>query len=602
MADIFDRTIVNQIQQANDIVDVISEHVSLKKKGREMVGLCPFHDDHRPSMNVNPAKQIFKCFACGAGGSVFTFIQMRENLTFPQALQRLADRAGIKLQPRKTKDSKPKTDEADPNELAKVNAWAAKYFQNNLHDQTKGKRVRDYLAERKITPESIKQWQLGLAVAQNDLLRAAKAKKIPTKLLRDAGLVVTQNGGLGDKFVNRLMFTITDATGRVIGFGGRILDGTGAKYINSPATALFDKSNALYGLQNAREHIVRSGVAVVVEGYTDTIMAHQLECRNVVASLGTSFTEGQARILRRYAKKVILLFDSDAAGIEAANRALEVCLSQRIDIKLASIPQGKDPCDFLLSAGRKAFEKLLDSAVDVFEFKWNRLIEGFSTTDTLIDHKAAVEEFLQTIATAAWAGRVPAIDRGLIVNRLSKIIGITPKQINAELSKRMARAAKNASYRDSNTLNQKTRSVPADLGQGLYAAVQREVLEVLLNEPKLFDFVKKQITPEDFDVPLLRRIADIVFETMKVAPNSSFKDILAKAESIGVGGLALELAQAGEAKGNFEPRLEGALNAMSRLQRQRKTGEIKAADDQTRFLRRFSENTPKENPHNVGMI
>ena len=602
MADIFDRTIVNQIQQANDIVDVISEHVSLKKKGREMVGLCPFHDDHRPSMNVNPTKQIFKCFACGAGGSVFSFVRMRENLTFPQTLQRLADRAGIKLQPLKTRDSKPKTDEADPNELARVNAWAAKYFQQNLQDKSKGKHARDYLAERKITPDSIKHWQLGLAVVQNDLLRAAKAKNIPTRLLCDAGLVVTQNGSLADKFVNRLMFTIADATGRVIGFGGRTLDDTGAKYINSPATALFDKSNSLYGLQHARQHIASSGVAVVVEGYTDTIMAHQLECRNVVASLGTSFTQGQARILRRYAKKVVLLFDSDAAGIEAANRALEVCVSQRIDIKLASVPEGKDPCDFLLSAGRKAFEKLLDSAVDIFDFKWNRLIESIGTTDTLIDHKAAVEEFLQTIATAAWAGRVPAIDRGLIVNRLSKIIGTTSKQINAELSRRMARVARNANYRDTTAPNQKTRSVPADLGQGLYATAQREVLEVLLNEPKLFDIVKKQITPEDFDVPVLRRMADIVFEMVNADPNPSLKDILAKAESVEVGSLAVELAQAGEAKGNFKPRLDGALNAMLRLQSQRKKSEIKAVDDQTRFLRRFSENTPKENPHNVGMV
>jgi len=602
MADIFDRTIINQIQQANDIVDVISEHVSLKRKGREMVGLCPFHDDHRPSMNVNPAKQIFKCFACGAGGSVFSFVRMRENLTFPQTLQRLADRAGIKLQPQKTKDSKSKADEVDPNELARVNAWAAKYFQQNLKDKSRGKYARDYLAGRKITPESIEHWQIGLSVAQNDLLRAAKEKKIPTKLLRDAGLVVTQNGELADKFVNRLMFTIADVTGRVIGFGGRTLDDSGAKYINSPATALFDKSNALYGLQHARQHIVSSGVAVVVEGYTDVIMAHQAGVASVVASLGTSFTEGQARILRRYAKKVVLVFDSDAAGIEAANRALEVCVSQRIDIKLASVPKAKDPCDFLLSAGREAFEELLAHATDVFEFKWNRLMESIGATDTLIDHKAAVEEFLQTIATAAWAGRVPAIDRGLIVNRLSKIIGTNPKQINDELSRRIARMARNANRTAPSAPNQEMRPVSADLGQGLYAAAQREVLEVLLNEPKLFDIVQKQITPEDFDVTMLRRIADIVFETINADPDSSLKHFLAKAESVDVGGLAVELAQTGEAKGNFKPRLDGALNAMMRLKSRRKNSEIKAVDDQNRFLRRFSENTPKENPHNVGMV
>jgi DNA primase len=527
---------------------------------------------------------------------------MRENLTFPQTLQRLADRAGIKLQPQKTKDSKSKADEVDPNELARVNAWAAKYFQQNLKDKSRGKYARDYLAGRKITPESIEHWQIGLSVAQNDLLRAAKEKKIPTKLLRDAGLVVTQNGELADKFVNRLMFTIADVTGRVIGFGGRTLDDSGAKYINSPATALFDKSNALYGLQHARQHIVSSGVAVVVEGYTDVIMAHQAGVASVVASLGTSFTEGQARILRRYAKKVVLVFDSDAAGIEAANRALEVCVSQRIDIKLASVPKAKDPCDFLLSAGREAFEELLAHATDVFEFKWNRLMESIGATDTLIDHKAAVEEFLQTIATAAWAGRVPAIDRGLIINRLSKIIGTNPKQINDELSRRIARMARNANRTAPSAPNQEMRPVSADLGQGLYAAAQREVLEVLLNEPKLFDIVQKQITPEDFDVTMLRRIADIVFETINADPDSSLKHFLAKAESVDVGGLAVELAQTGEAKGNFKPRLDGALNAMMRLKSRRKNSEIKAVDDQNRFLRRFSENTPKENPHNVGMV
>jgi DNA primase len=603
MAGIVDQTTVNQIQQANDIVDVISEHVSLKKKGREMVGLCPFHDDHRPSMYVNTAKQIFKCFACGAGGSVFTFIQMRENLTFPQTLQRLAERAGIKLEPLKTKDSKPKADDVDPNEMARVNTWAVKYFQNNLQDKGKGKYAREYIKERKITTESIEQWQLGLAVAQNDLLKAAKAKGIPPALLQNAGLVVSQSGaGLADKFVNRLMFPIEDVTGRVIGFGGRTLEDADAKYINSPATALFDKSNALYGIRQARQQIVSSGVAVVVEGYTDCIMAHQFGCGNVVAALGTSFTAGQARILRRYAKKVILVFDSDTAGIEAANRALEVCVSQRIDIKLASVPQGKDPCDFLLNAGKQGFEQLVDEAVDVFRFKWNRLIEGFDSGDTLVDHKAAVEEFLQTIATAVWAGHVPAIDRGLIVNRLSKIIGTETRQINAELARRIARVARTASYPDSTAAERKQQSRRADMGQGLYATAQREVLEVLLNEPKLFDIVSRQITPEAFDVPILRNIADIVFETLSAEAGPSLKDILAKAESVEAGSVIVELAQAGEEKANFQSRLTGALNAMQRLARQRKKSEIKAVDDQTGFLRRFSENTVKEDPHNVGMV
>jgi len=334
MAIIFDQLEVSKIQQANDIVDVVSEHISLTKKGREMVGLCPFHDDHRPSLYVNSAKQIFKCFACGAGGDVFKFVQLIENLSFPQAVERLAEQAGITLKKLKTQNSKLKTNEVDPNKLAEVNAWAAKYFQANLTDPQKGKHARDYIAQRQFPAESVKKWSLGLTLSSpDDLIRAAKAKNISMKLLAGAGLIVkTENGGFADKFVNRLMFPITDATARVIGFGGRTLDQTGAKYINSPATVLFDKSNLLYGLHQARHQIVSSQTAIVVEGYTDCIMAHSKGCNNVVATLGTSFTTGHGRILRRYAKKVVLVFDSDTAGLEAANRALEVCLSQHIDI------------------------------------------------------------------------------------------------------------------------------------------------------------------------------------------------------------------------------------------------------------------------------
>jgi len=598
MPGLFDQTIVNQIQQANDIVDVIAEHISLAKKGKEMVGLCPFHDDHRPSLYVNGLKQIFKCFACGAGGDVFKFVQMRENLSFPQAIERLAERAGIKVKPIKTAraDAKPSADQVDPNRLAKVNAWAARYFEKNLADKQKGKNARDYLAQRQITSESIKKWHLGLALAQNDLLKTAKTDNVPTRLLEQAGLVLSRlDSGFGDKFVNRLMFPITDVTGRVIGFGGRTLDGADAKYINSPATALFDKSSSLYGLEQARHQIVATGQAVVVEGYTDCIMAHIKGCTNVLATLGTSFTPGHGRILRRYAKKVVLVFDGDIAGTEAANRALEVCLAQRIDIKLAAIPQAKDPCDFLLSSGKKAFEQLVDDAVDVFQFKWDRLIQNFGGDETLAGKKAAIEEFLQTVATAVQAGNLPPIDRGLIVNRLSKIIGLGNKQINAELAKRAARAERAATYQLENR-----KVATADLGSGLFAAAQREILEVLLNEPKLFENVKQKITPELFDVPILSRIAAVLFETLRSEPKASLADILARTESPQAAGLIVQLTESGEKKGNFETRLAGAIAAVQRHLMQTKT-DIKEIKDETKFLRHRAKNTEKQNPHRLGM-
>jgi DNA primase len=602
MAVIFDQVTVNQVQQANDIVDIIGEHISLSRKGREMVGLCPFHDDHRPSLYVNPVKQIFKCFACGAGGSVLTFVQMRENLTFPQAVERLAERVGIKL---KTQNSKLKTasQEVDPNQLAKVNSWAAKYFQNNFNDLKKGEHARNYIAERRITPENAKIWQLGLALdSPDDLLKAAKRKNIPTKLLQQAGLVTGQQQ---DKFVNRLMFPIADVTGRVIGFGGRQLVETnrpgsgqaGAKYINSPTTALFEKSNSLYGLQNARHKIASTGVAVVVEGYTDCIMAHQFGCENVIATLGTSFTFSHGRVLRRYAKKVILIFDNDAAGIEAANRALEVCLSQRIDIKFASVPEGKDPCDFLLAAGRESFERLIEGAVDVFQFKWNRLMDKFGDDETFTGRKAAIDEYLQTIATSISAGSLSPIDGGLIVNRLSKIIGVETKEINAELRKRLARAA-----RITNVRNENKKVQSADYGDGLFAAAQRELLEVLLNKPRLYEDVRQKISADDFDVPILKQIATILFETLSADGNASLQIVLANAESVRLGGAFVELAEAGEQKGNFESRLSGALDVLQRCQAQKTKNQLKATENQAEFLRCVSKNAVKQNRHNLGMM
>ncbi len=599
----FDNSMVTRVQQANDIAEVISEHVSLVKKGKEMVGLCPFHEDHRPSMYVNSVKQIFKCFACSAGGDVFKFVQMRENLSFPQAIERLAERVGIKLERTVTKSQGQKEyADVDPNRLSKANAWAAKHYQQNLFDEQKGKNARDYISERQITQESMKKWQLGLAIdSKDDLVNAAKRQKASTELLEKAGLVLSSNTGSGfiDKFSNRLMFSIRDVTGRVIGFGGRTLSNAGAKYINSPTTVLFDKSNCLYGLEHARHSIVSSGVAVVVEGYTDCIMAHQFGCDNVVATLGTSLTTGHARILRRYAKKVVLIFDGDIAGVEAANRALGICLAQRIDIKLASVPEGKDPCDFLLSAGKERFEQLVEDAVDVFEFKWNRLTETFSADNAIIDNKAAIEEFLQTIATGLLSGNLSAIERGLIVNRLSKIIGLDSREINTELGIRIERAARTASYSDV-TGKQKVQNI--DFGEGIFAATQREVLEVLLNEPELSRLLEEKVGVEFFDVPILRQIAAILFEALKSNTGAGLTAILANTDSIEISSAIVSLAASGEEKGNFKSRLIDAIEAIQRIEGQRKKGRIEAIEDQTQLLRHFSKDNNKENPHSIGMV
>jgi len=584
----FDTGLISRIQQANDIVDVIGEHLALKRKGREMVGLCPFHDDHRPSFNVNPGKQIFKCFACGAGGDVVKFIQMRENLSFPQALHRLADRAGIKVEPLRPQHAQHTTqDETDPNDLARVNVWAAKFFAANLANPEKGKDARKYVAERQISDESVKKWQIGLALGSgSDLLAAARQKKIPDRLLTAAGLVV--GSSLSDKFVNRLMFTIADVTGRVIGFGGRTLTGdpaspkgfaeaSDAKYINSPTTILFDKSNSLFGLDHARHQIASSDTAVVVEGYTDCIMAHQFGATNVVATLGTSFTAGHARILRRYAKRVVLLFDSDTAGIEAANRALQVALASRIDIAMANVPEGKDPCDFLLAKGKEPFERVIENATDVFQFKWDRLVANLGAQSTIAGKKQAVDEYLDAVAIAISAGNLSHIERGLYINRISSIVAIDAKDINEELNRRIGRTKTASAYSgaadDSHT--------PLDLGEVLSANAQREILEVLLAEPLLFDDVKEKISPEDFDVPALNKTAQAIFRTLPVKPQAGVQDICGFVEESNLAGLIIKLEDDSQKKGNFKKRLDDALRALLQ-ERQKTQSVVKPGDEKLR--------------------
>lgn len=594
MPGVYDHAAISRVQQANDIVDVIGEHVSLKRKGREMIGLCPFHEDHKPSMNVSTTKQIFKCFACGAGGDVLKFIQMREGLTFSQAIERLAERAGIQLKPLR-RVAAPRTDgqpEIDPNRLGKLNGWAAKFFQQCLADAEKGKVARDYLARRQISAESISKWRLGAAPnAVDGLVKYAAANKVPLDLVQHGGLAT---GMSQDKFCHRLMFPITDVTGRVIGFGGRTLNDTGAKYINSPTTPLFDKSNTLYGLEQARHEIVATGTAVIVEGYTDVIMAHQHGCNNVVATLGTSLTSGHGKMLRRYAEQVILVFDSDTAGMAAANRGLEVCLSQHLDIKLAFVPEGKDPCEYLLVAGKEGFDRVLAHATDVLQYKWSQLEKAFATESSLANRREALNEFLQAVATGLAAENLPVLESGLLINKVAKIIGLDPKEVNDDVNKRMERLSRSKERADA--------SRPAvDWGQGLRSVAQREVLEVLLNEPGLFRTVERPITEDLFDVPVLREIAAIVLDVLRSEEDFALRAVLGRTESVQLGDSIIELQEVGERKGNYQSRLIDALNALDRKKDRSGTVRMDGAEIGSGFSGVEAKPPTRQHPHSIGL-
>ncbi len=586
----FDASLISRIQQANDIVDVISEHLSLTKKGKEWVGLCPFHTDHKPSLYVNPAKQIFKCFACGAGGDVLKFVQMKENLSFTQTLERLAQRAGIRLErPNSLSQGATSVSAIDANRLAKLNEWAGKLWIRNLWDEQKGIQARIYLEQRKISQATAKLWQLGLAVdSWDDLAQKALSSKISEQILVDAGLVVRrENGGCYDKFRNRLMFPIHDVTGRVIAFGGRTLANDPAKYMNSPATVLFDKSNSLFGLDKARQAISESETAVIVEGYTDVIMAHQYGVCNVVAALGTSFTTGHARILRRYGKRVILVFDSDVAGMSAAERALEVCLAEKLDLRLAFVPEGKDPCDFLIAAGADAFRQVLEKAVDVMEYAWKGLSENLAGDRALTEKSQRIEKFLATIASAMVAGHVDSISRAVLTARLSEMIGISQSRIDSELARLVRRKQKGPDAQAQPMVS----ATNQELSQSdIFVQSQSEIIEVLLRQPDLFGRIQGRVHPDLFEGHL-RTIAQALFALLEAGHEPTLTMLLGQIEQVQAAQALMRLDELAGQKGDFARRLNDAVDTFEYCLMRRQTQDISKtlSDDDVESLAKINQ-------------
>lgn len=586
-----DHSQISRVQQANDIVDVISEHVKLTRKGREMVGLCPFHDDHKPSMNVNPDKQIFKCFACSAGGDVIKFVQMREGLTFMRAVERLAQRAGIKLH--FSKGPAGQLPEADATEVERVNRWAMKFWRKNLLDAEIGVKCREYIKSRGLTGKTSEEYMFGFAQERwDDLLNAARQRNIPDKLLLAAGLVVAnEQGNYYDKFRNRMMIPIIDAAGRVVGFGGRTLGDDPAKYMNSPTSIIFDKSNCVYGLDKARHEIVASGTVAVVEGYTDVIAVHQAGVKNVVATLGTSFTAGHAKLLRRYAKNIVLIFDSDVAGAAAAERALEICLAESIDLKVTSVPQGKDPCDFVLAAGGDEFKKLIANAADVMQYRWEKLTEKFGRSENLSDRRAATEEFLRSVATAARGGTLDAITFGLIVNRLSKILQMPSDDIRKELNRRSGSSFVNTIE------NAKVSSIEL---KGFGQKAQAEIIEVLLNEPRLFESAAKRIKADDFDSAMFRDAWRLIEQMVNEGGEFSISRLLASVESEDMAAVLVKLSDNGQDTEKLRSRLSGAIDALLEYKHKQNINFRKTKDDE--ILQKISAIKARPDKRNPGLI
>jgi len=430
-----------RVRDGSDIVAVVGEHLSLKPKGREYVGLCPFHDDRNPSMCVIPAKQIFHCFVCGTGGDVFTFIQKYHTMGFRESLEFLADRANIELTPMKARSHSGGDEQSGVGnkEVLAANDMAAGFFRAILSHPEHGQAARDVIERRGISDEMVEKFMVGASPDRWDgLVMTAPGKGVRTEALLGAGLIKERERGDGqyDALRNRLIFPICDQIGRVIAFGGRIInEDDEPKYLNSPETAVFKKSTTLYGINHAARAIKRERTAVIVEGYTDVIACHQAGVEHVVGTLGTALTSGHATVLRRLCDTVVLLFDGDAAGIKAADRAIEVLLSETIDIRIAALAgftDAKDPDELLKrDDGAEVFSRVIAGSVDLIKWKFDRL------RDELNDAGPArvaqrIEEELNRLSDLG-LGELEPVRRRLMIRQIAKAARVEEGVVSAAI-------------------------------------------------------------------------------------------------------------------------------------------------------------------------
>ena len=540
MSGLYSDDILDGIARANDIVEVVSSYFPLKRAGKDYVALCPFHAEKTPSFSVSPSKQIYKCFGCGKGGSVFNFVMAKENVTFPEAVRILAERAGIDLPERGGAEKQV----GARRQVRDVLAWATRRFVAALQHPKAGAEARAYLERRGLTPATIEAFQIGFAPESWDaLIRAAQRDAMPLDLLEAAGLIVQRDGGSGyyDRFRGRVMFPIIDALNRPIAFGGRILGDGEPKYLNSPETVLFHKGEALYGLPQARDAIEAERRVIVVEGYFDVVMPWQEGVRNVVATLGTALTDEHVRALRRHADEVVLVFDSDLAGQRAADRGMELFLAGDVRIMVTVVPAGKDPCDFCKEAGGDAFKAHVAKAEDAFKYKWNLVQASLQEATGPAAQRRALEAMLSSVLKApALAQEDLRLQRDLILGHMSKVLGISEETLRAEFRRLRRTAGRSAAGTEVGA------NLPDQATRGRRWAVERELLTALVCRPSRLDTAAEAFPPDRIETPEFRGL----YEALLANPSrrdGDIESIVMRLEDPKVSSLAVELFERGEA-------------------------------------------------------
>jgi DNA primase len=433
----------DRVRDASDIVRIVGQHVALRPHGREYVGLCPFHDDHKPSMTVVPHKQMFHCFVCGSGGDVFSFVQKYHKMEFREALEHLAEQAGIALTPWRRTEGEAPLAETSRADLVRASQAASDFFRAIYRHPEHGAAAREIVRRRGITDEMVEAFGIGASPDRWDgLLVTLQNKGLDPALFVEAGLLKRREsgGGMYDVFRNRLMFPIRDQIGRVIAFGARkIRDEDEPKYLNSPETRLFKKAGTLFGLDRAAREIMAKRTAIITEGYTDTIACHQAGITNVVATLGTALTPDHAAILRRLCDTVVLLFDGDAAGQKAADRAVEVFFAERLDVKIArlsTVTSAKDPDELLKGpdgpdAGRALLERAVDTAPDLLDYRFRRMKSSLAGAGMAALEQATTDELKRLVDLGL--GRASPLRRQFIIKQLSNITGLGERAIAAAI-------------------------------------------------------------------------------------------------------------------------------------------------------------------------
>ena len=495
--------IIEEVRQKNDIVDVVSQYVRLTRRGSTYFGLCPFHNEKTPSFSVTPGKQMYYCFGCGAGGNVYNFIMEYENYTFGEALKHLADRAGVELP--KIEYSREVREKAEQRaELLEINKQAAQYYYYQLRTEG-GKIGYQYLSGRGLSEETMRKFGLGYSDKfGGGLYKFLKSKGYSDERLRESGLFnVDERHGMYDKFWNRVIFPIMDVNNRVIGFGGRVMGDGKPKYLNSPETKIFDKSRNLYGLNIART--TRKKYLILCEGYMDVISMHQAGFTNAVASLGTALTSGHASLLKRYTQEVLLLYDSDEAGIRAALRGIPILRDAGVNSRVVNLKPYKDPDEFIKNMGAEAFEERLGQASDSFMFR-----VSIAESEFPMDEPQGQNRFFERCAELLLELK-DELERNLYIEAIVKKYrgqyGVSVedlrKRVNT-LALKGTPAENRTQPKTSGGQNKKKKESASDQAQKL-------MLTWLVTYPGIFDKVAQYLNAEDFIVPLYKEVAQMLF-------------------------------------------------------------------------------------------